>query len=848
MKRILLCAALLLVLRADASPSAGRALVAVDHPAPGTAARLLDDGVVVLRDLGGYLVALADARDLALLESLSLDYRILDPAPDGKTFYIASKRTMTPHDSGVPAAPELDRVAHVCMESVWGDVVQATPEEADRLAAGGVEIARLFMTPMRAGVVDKPAPRTAPAVPDPVIEAMVDSVDLVPIYAIVLRLQDFVNRYALGDSVDSARDWIVARYHSLGIDSVRVETFDPLYGDNVIAVLPGIGHPEKLVIIGGHYDSTAQGGLVAPGADDNGTGTACVLECARILSQYQFDYTIVFINFCAEEQGLVGSEDYAAAAQARGDDIVAMVNVDMIGWLYTGDPLDLDIVDNESSAWIRDLLMAIAPMYVPELPAVDGSLPGGSNSDHASFWRHGYDAIMFWEDTNHWSPYIHTANDLVGLSFNSPELAQGSIRMAVSLVATLAEPFHVIIQHTPDVAAENPQGMYRVDATVLSNGPLNADSLFVRYTVHLDDAVGSVAASAAQETEQAAPLVWLGHGDEYEALIPPQPAGTVVDYYIVAEDAAGFRAVDPKDAPAQTHRFIVGMPTLIADDDFETDTGWTAGVPGDDAVSGMWVREAPHETYVGVLVVQPGYDHTADPDSICFVTGNAPAENTTPDYRDVDYGKTTLLSPVYDLSSYTNAWVRYHRWYSMDTGGLPPDDVWLVDVTNDGGATWHNIETLASSDRTWRLIERNVEDFVPLTATVQFRFVASDYGNSSVVEALVDDFSITSYTGTTATRTTPPRAVLAQNYPNPFTPHTMIQLAVPPPGERATLRVYDVAGRLVATLLDDELVSGDRLVPWDGRNRAGRAVSSGVYFYRLSTPTTTLTRKLVVVR
>jgi hypothetical protein len=379
-----------------------------------------------------------------------------------------------------------------------------------------------------------------------------------------------------------------------------------------------------------------------------------------------------------------------------------------------------------------------------------------------------------------------------------------------------------------------------VAANVLHSGTLAADEIFVQYAVQ----VGGDPADVEEATRAMVPT---GEEDGYEAFIPPQAGGSVVDYYIVAEDLDGHRAYDPKGAPQKRHRFIVGAPLVIAQDDFSTDNGWTVGDVDDDATLGIWVREAPVRSEYGFETIQPGWDHTAGVDSVCWVTGNATIVYTH-SYQDVDGGKTTLFSPVFDLSSYRNAWVSYYRWYSNDSGSNV-DDEWTVDVSNDGGQSWQRLETLAISERAWTKVTRHVGELVPLTSSVQFRFVADDSDGGSVVEGLVDDFRLVTYVDPRVVSSQRPRRVrMDQNHPNPFNPSTTIHFSVDPPGRRVTLRVYDVAGRLVTTILESEWVSGERAVEWDGRNGAGRAVASGVYFYDLRTPDSRLTRKMVVVR
>ncbi len=116
-------------------------------------------------------------------------------------------------------------------------------------------------------------------------------------------------------------------------------------------------------------------------------------------------------------------------------------------------------------------------------------------------------------------------------------------------------------------------------------------------------------------------------------------------------------------------------------------------------------------------------------------------------------------------------------------------------------------------------------------------------GDSAIVEAeLVAD----AQTGTTG-RITPRLALLYQNYPNPFNPSTSIEFYLPK-RERASLKIYDVSGRLVRTIIDESLDQGEHRYKWDGANNEGRRVSSGVYFYMLRSESIELSRKAVLLR
>jgi hypothetical protein len=820
----LLAAALMLLSAALlAAGPADMALVAVDNPAPGVAARLLERDIMVVRDMDTYLLVAAGREDLGLLDEMDLDWSVLDRSIRGKTYYtvgISRRATIREVNARVRVLRFDGREA----------VIEASEREAGSLSALGLEIARVFIRPIRVSARERFTTLRATTEYDPAIQTMVNSVSSATIDAGVQRLQDFVTRYATHDSCQAAADWIKAEFESYGIDSVYYHYYHPTYKDNVVATIPGKGDPSKIIVVGGHYDSITSNHENCPGADDNASGTVCALECARVLSNYDFNYTLEFVAFGGEELGLYGSEGYASDAAARGDDIVAAVAVDMIGYVAGGDAMDLDIIDNASSEWIRLLANDVGNLYVPELPIVEGTIPGGASSDHASFWANGYDAILFFEDSGDYSPYIHTTNDVVGLSYNSSTMAERCVKVAVGLLAALAEPFSVAISHTPLENTEDTTNPYRVVADIVAAGTLNADSLLVRYS------------TGAGENTLA--MSGTGNPDEYEAYIPAQPGGTTVSYYIVAEDNASNRRTHPSGAPPNTHTFFVGTITAVVEHDFETDQGWTVGDADDDATTGMWQRCDPEATEA-----QPEDDHTPAPGVNAYITHCA--AGASQGTYDVDGGKTTLFSPTFDLSAHPNAHVRYYRWYSNDTGASPEADDWLVDVSDDGGQTWARIDSIRSSNRTWHMVERNIEDYVELTSDVRFRFIASDEGDGSIVEAGVDDFSIVVYedasSGAGGSEAIA-KLMLSQNVPNPFASETAIRFAVPSPGREISLKVFDVRGREVTTLLEDEEVSGSRTVRWDGTNGRGISVPAGIYFCRLADGEQTLSRKIVLAR
>jgi hypothetical protein len=147
-------------------------------------------------------------------------------------------------------------------------------------------------------------------------------------------------------------------------------------------------------------------------------------------------------------------------------------------------------------------------------------------------------------------------------------------------------------------------------------------------------------------------------------------------------------------------------------------------------------------TVFGTLEVQPEDDHTPSPGRHCFVTGNG---STSPDGDDVDNGKTTLKTALFDLSGVEGAVVSYWRWYADLGAFFSNNDLFTVDITNNNGATWVNAETLDHTKNYWHKVSYQVDDLVAPTGQMKMRFVARDEPDDSLCEACIDDFEIKTY-------------------------------------------------------------------------------------------------------
>ncbi len=181
-------------------------------------------------------------------------------------------------------------------------------------------------------------------------------------------------------------------------------------GTNVYAIQTGVSKPNQYVIICAHYDDMPYGGL-APGADDNGSGTIAVLEAARILSKFKFDYTIIYALWDLEEYGLYGSYYYAQEASSRGDNIVAVINLDMIGWDSNNDyKAEVHTKNISSTNELGQLVLDLNQKYSLGLNLFITN-PGSTSSDHASFWKFNYPAVLLIELMSDFNLYYHKSTD-----------------------------------------------------------------------------------------------------------------------------------------------------------------------------------------------------------------------------------------------------------------------------------------------------------------------------------------------------------------------------------------------------------------------------------------------------
>jgi len=296
-------------------------------------------------------------------------------------------------------------------------------------------------------------PASAPPAPaiDPEIHDIIQAISADRIQRSIFVLASFKTRHTLsdtlpsGDGIGGAASWINAEFGRASDASgnrlkVELDTFDqpPVQPrvpqgaqiTNIIATLPGTDPGGRTLLVSAHYDSIITNVLdstgAAPGADDDASGVAAVLELARVMSNYKFGATIVFAAFAGEEQGLFGSTHWAKGAKDRNTDIEAVLNNDIIGNSRSADgkvdrttvrlfaqgvPATPTLDDNlvaliseggENDTPPRELARAIREITMAYLPSMNVRVVYRTDryrrsGDQKPFLDQGYPAVRFTE-------------------------------------------------------------------------------------------------------------------------------------------------------------------------------------------------------------------------------------------------------------------------------------------------------------------------------------------------------------------------------------------------------------------------------------------------------------------
>jgi hypothetical protein len=461
---------------------------------------------------------------------------------------------------------------------------------------------------------------------------------------------------------------------------------------------------------------------------DNGDGTFGVDLNRNYPFQWGFDN--------AGSSANTGSETYRGPAAQSEPEVQAMV-----AFLASRDFRTSLSLHTYSNLWLAP--WGYTPAYPPNWAPFDeiGTLAtefNGYPHDPASILLYAANGVTVDHDhgvhgTVSWTPEIGSSSD----GFWPPQdriipLAEEN-RIALARTALAAGSWLRVASETlvelgdGDGSYEGGEGL-RVELTVRNSGL---------------DAAGAAGVALATTSPWAlvttTPTTLAGLAPFTDAAVTQElqlldgvPPGAVIPYTVTL-------SVDGHAFTFESS-VVAGAGAPIASFDFEAagDEGWTVSGPN-DASTGLWERGDPVGT-----AAQPEDDHTPA-GSQCWFTGQG-APGGSLGANDVDGGTTTLTSPVLDLSGRAAATLSFWLWYSNDAGAAPGQDVFVVEGSDDGGATWTPLLTVgptgSGTSGGWLEYELALEDGLALTSTVQVRFQASDLGSGSIVEAALDDVAV----------------------------------------------------------------------------------------------------------
>ena len=371
------------------------------------------------------------------------------------------------------------RIVHVRQDSkLWVDSQESAPSTAP--AASGADL-----PPAGLGQADRK------------IEKIVSEISQERIAEIMKTFGEFETRNTLSDpnqpkrGVGAARQWIIDQFKSysprlqVSFDTHQIpkggRVWKPVELRNVVAVLPGTSDKDRWIVISGHYDTVnlrippemaghpeQAAELPAPGVSDDASGVACAMECARVMSQYEFDATLVFVAFAGEEQGLVGSRAMAQRLKAANQQIEAVLNNDIIGTAAAGngrsDPdrvlLFSEDPDDSPSRELARFVRQTAVRYFPEMNVdlIFRRDRFGRAGDHTPFNEVGYAAVRFTTPNENFANQ-HSPTDTFENA--SADYAARVVRVNAAAAAALALAPRPPVTHAPAVELRHRPGLSR---------------------------------------------------------------------------------------------------------------------------------------------------------------------------------------------------------------------------------------------------------------------------------------------------------------------------------------------------------------------------------------------------
>lgn len=691
----------------------------------------------------------------------------------------------------------------------------------------------------------------------------------------IQSLQNFNTRFMLAINRKVAANWIKNQFLRFGYADAHLDSFYVFnsWQYNVIATLTATEKTDKVFVVGGHHDSITSNNpyITAPGADDNASGTAAVLEIARVLAKtnFQAEANIIFSTFAGEEYGLFGSQYFANLAKQNGMKIELMINHDMIA-TSSNIPTSSSVTINHytGSEKFTELALNTIKKFTP-LNSISGDL-NASYSDSYSFWINGFKTIYF-EETQFSSVY-HTDNDKI-LYCNIPYCAEVIKASCATLINAMILPENINNLNISDVNS---------GTSVQLSWDHNTENDFAYHKIYIGLSSGNYYKSFST-TDNQFTINNLLAGQKYfigvstidkqgnESFInekPFTPINFTFDKGVLIVD-------ETYDGNGN-----IGRPNDIAVDNFYADLLKNFNVSTYDVVEMNGISAINLAAYSTIIWHGDDYVNLSIPFSIqdeikryLHAGGNFIYSGFTPSKAFVGNYK---YPSIYLTGDFLNDVLKIGRvekhtgskfcgaistsfdfpYIQLDSAKIPMDynnhisNIEAIYPTLQSNAIFLFDTKFDTSTVMGSMYKKPVgieylgNDYKLLILSFPLYFMEEKSANILLQKILNEHFDETTIVNENIS-TVPNSINLAQNYPNPFNPITTIEYSIPSNFESAKveLKVYDALGREISILVDEEKSTGLHKIIFDGSKLA-----SGLYYYRLKIGETTQIKKMILLK
>jgi len=596
-----------------------------------------------------------------------------------------------------------------------------------------------------------------------------------------------------------AAQYVYEKFQSYGLNT-RYQVNDSTCV-NVIGTKTGTKFPYQYFIICAHFDNVILNPYpptindTIPGADDNASGVSALLEAARLLTNFNTDYSLIFIAFDREEvyPPPTGSMAYVDSIFASGDTIRGVLNLDMIA--YDGNNDSKYIVDTDTNSLnLAKQLISAFQIYQSGMPVNLTYNNGGS--DHSVFWQKNYRAIMLIEDwLNDMTPYYHKKTDKVSTLNQSYWLKM--TKSAIALFASWGIDNFVQMEHKQVSSCYDTAGRI-ISAYIkfphLKQTGTNSPRLYYKLWDNPFNHTNPISVT----------------GDTFKFYIPGHPRGSKIFYYFAAQDSNNqYVFTLPEGGGGINPTGTVQPPLLYSYYIWTNLSIYSSTTPRIITTGNTTTRDTIKISRAGTIIdvnVRINLNHTNDGD-LAISLGKESNTSNLSIYN--GQGGQNFTNTVFDDS----ASISITQGSPPFTGTFKPQTPLSVFNNKELSGNWILRIYDKGTSNTGTLLDWELEIIY-----------APSVSANNQSEPMPDKY------------------ILFQNYPNPFNSITNVKFLMLNSGF-AEIKVYDITGKMKRVLTSKKYEAGEHIVRFDAEG-----LPSGVYFYKLTAGEYNAVKKMVLIR